>query len=73
MLTSHRKEPSSILQSEIPAAESILFIFVRYNVTSSVVLKSGFVTISIRGTPALLKSINAPLLVCNNLPASSSI
>ena len=56
MFASQRMEPSSILQSETAIYWRILRSFCRKSLASSGERISGSVTISIRGTPARLKS-----------------
>ena len=60
VLTSALNEPSCILQSDTSIYSSIDFNFFKYASTSSIERKSGSDTISIKGTPALFKSTNAP-------------
>ena len=54
-LTSQRILPSSILTSLIPKYNKVSLNFSTYKTASSALSISGRLTISIRGTPALLK------------------
>ncbi len=74
-LASQRIEPSSILPSQMSRYLTNFRTSVRNTYASSELLISGSVTISMRGTPARLKStrVSTSSARCIDLPASSSI
>jgi len=71
-LASKRKAPFSMSPEFTPSANSRARRVVAYARTSSTVRRSGALTISSKGTPARLKSTNAPPSLWISLPVSSS-